>query len=162
VFRRGFNPGPAVLEANGFLWVGPFQNRSDEFLNSPLANLATVAQRWPITNASGNAVITLTNGQKYYFQLLFKEGTGGDYTSVAWKGGDADPINGDPEIPVRFDVIWRDALISRATDEPNGFGGQLVNFTVSVLSLEILSTPPNSAFSSTRIATTRYHRRNWQ
>src|SRR5438445_257678 len=75
VFRRGFNPGPVALEANGFLWVGPFENRSDQFLNSPRANLATVAQRWPTTNAAGNAVIRLTANQKYYFELLFKEGS---------------------------------------------------------------------------------------
>jgi len=104
IFRRGFNPGPAVLATNNFEWVGPFQNRSDQFLNSPLANLVgAVTNRWPTTNASGNAVINLTANQSYYFQLLFKEGGGGENAGVAWKkAGDPDPANNDPEIPGTF------------------------------------------------------------
>ena len=105
VFRRGFNPGPEVLQQNGFQWVGPFQNRSDEFLNSPLANLATPEQRWPVTDTEGNAVITLNASQKYYFELLFKEGSGGENTGVAWKkAGEPDPVNGatGTEIPKEF------------------------------------------------------------
>ncbi len=103
VFRRGFNPGAAVLQANGFQWVGPFQNRSDEFLHSPLTNLLTAGQAWPTTDANGNAVINLKANQKYYFELLYVEGTGGENTGVAWKkAGDPDPANGDPEIPGDF------------------------------------------------------------
>jgi hypothetical protein len=99
VFRRGFNPGPTVMAQNGFEWVGPFQNRSDQFLNSPLTNLVAAGQSWPTTNASGNAVINLTANQKYYFELLYKEGSGGENTGVAWKkASDPDPANGDPEI----------------------------------------------------------------
>jgi len=74
VFRRGYNPGPVVLAGNGFQWVGPFENRSDQFLNSPRTNLlVSAADKWPTTDGGGNAKINLVAGQKYYFELLFKE-----------------------------------------------------------------------------------------
>src|SRR5262245_44497956 len=144
VFRRGFNPGPAVLEANGFLWVGPFENRSDEFLTSARANLATPAQRWPTTNASGNAVINLTANQSYYFQLLYKEGGGGENTGVAWKKAtDLDPAIGDPEILGAFlSVVWSDALTFRL--QPQGqtvSEGQIVTFTADVIGVPGDSDP---------------------
>lgn len=96
VFRRGHNPGPDVMAANGFQWVGPFENRSDEFLNSPRTNLLTgPSQAWPTINAGGNAVINLKANQPYYFELLYTEGTGGENTGVAWKKAtDPDPENG--------------------------------------------------------------------
>jgi hypothetical protein len=100
--RRGTKPDNATLEANGFNWVGPFENRSDEFLNSPRTNLLTgTSQPWPQTDANGNAVIHLLANQKYYFELLYNEGSGGENTGVAWKKvGDPDPENGvaDTEI----------------------------------------------------------------
>lgn len=103
VFRRGTDPGDAVMAGNGFQWVGPFENRSDEFLHSPRTNLLTgPEQAWPTKDAGGNAVINLTANQKYYFELLYNEGTGGENTGVAWKkAGDPDPENGvaGTEIP---------------------------------------------------------------
>lgn len=104
VFRRGHNPGADVLASNGYQWVGPFENRSDQFLNSPRVDLLKgPTERWPTTNSSGNAVIHLTANQHYYFQLLYIEGTGGENTGVAWKKAtDADPNNGDPEIAGEF------------------------------------------------------------
>ena len=104
VFRRGHNPGPDVMATNGFEWVGPFENRSDQFLKSPRTNLLTGASvPWPNTDATGNAVIHLLAGTKYYFELLYNEGTGGENTGVAWKKAtDPDPANNDPEIPGDF------------------------------------------------------------
>lgn len=137
VFRRGRNPGPDVLLTNGFQWVGPFQNRSDEFLNSPSTNLlASAAQRWPTTDGNGNAVINLVANQKYYFQYLFKEGGGGDNAGVAWKkAGDPDPLNGDPEIQSPFlSVISSDTLTIRTQPTNTTVSeGQIVNFRVDVL-----------------------------
>lgn len=125
--------------------VGPFENRSDEFLTSPLSNLvASAAQRWPTTDANGNALITLTNGQKYYFQYLFKEGGGGDNAGVAWKkASDPDPLNGDPEIPGQFlSVIWPDSL-SFQTQPTNQTvsEGQIVNFQAVALGVPGDSDP---------------------
>jgi len=137
VFRRGHNPGPAVMEANGFLWVGPFENRSDEFLNSPRTDLLTgPSERWTTTNASGNAVIHLTAGQPYYFQLLFKEGTGGENTGVAWKkASDPDPANNDPEIPGDFlSVDYGTSLTFQTQPQSQTVSkNQPVSFTVFVV-----------------------------
>lgn len=104
VMRRGYNPGPDVLATNGFQWVPPFENRSDEFLNSPRTNLLTgPSEAWPNKDTNGNAVIHLTASQKYYFEILYNEGTGGENTGVAWKKAtDPDPANGDPEISGGF------------------------------------------------------------
>ncbi len=145
VYRRGRNPGPDVLLTNGFVWVGPFQNRSDEFLNSPATNLlASPAQSWPTKDVNGNAVINLVANQKYYFQYLFKEGGGGDNAGVAWKKAtDPDPVNGDPEIPGQFlSVIWPDAL-SFQTQPTNQTvsEGQLVNFQAVALGVPGDSDP---------------------
>jgi len=115
IFRRGFNPGPSVMATNNFEWVGPFENRSDQFLNSARANLA-VTNRWPSTNASGNAVINLTANQSYYFELLFKEGGGGENAGATWKkASDADPANNDPEIPGSFLKVTHPNVVSFQT-----------------------------------------------
>ena len=80
-----------------------FENRSDQFLTSARSNLASINQRWPTTNASGNAVINLVQNQRYYFELLYKEGSGGENTGVTWKkASDPDPAIGDPEIQGKF------------------------------------------------------------
>src|SRR5262245_38544131 len=72
VFRRGHNPGPTEMQANGFVWVGPFENRSDQFLNSPRTNLLTgTSVAWPTKDAGGNAVIHLNANEKHYFELLY-------------------------------------------------------------------------------------------
>lgn len=144
VYRRGSNPGAAVLESNGFEWVGPFENRSDQFLTSPRANLASAEQRWPTTNASGNAVITLNANQKYYFELLFKEGSGGENAGVAWKkASDPDPANNDPAIPGEFlSVTWTNALSFKTQPQSQTVQeGQIVNFSAEVVGIPGDSDP---------------------
>lgn len=111
VMRRGYKPSNDVLAGNNYQWVGPFENRSDQFLNSPRTNLLTstaeaypgtaLSAPWPNKDASGNAVIHLTANTKYYFEVIYNEGTGGENTGVAWKKvSDPDPENGvtDSEI----------------------------------------------------------------
>ncbi|MFO1497165.1 MAG: PA14 domain-containing protein [Verrucomicrobiota bacterium] len=44
--------------------------------------------QWPTTNTAGGAKITLTKGQAYYIEGLFKEGTGGDNLAVAAQAPD--------------------------------------------------------------------------
>lgn len=144
VFRRGSNPGPEVMAQNGYLWVEPFENRSDQFLNSPRANLAGDTQQWPNTDASGNAVINLTANQKYYFELLYVEGSGGENTGVAWKkAGDPDPNNGDPEITGEFlSVNHVDTLTFMTQPQSQTVPqGQPTAFTVSVLGVPGDSDP---------------------
>src|SRR5262249_15864672 len=108
---------------------------SDQFLTSARANLATAAQRWPTTNAGGNAVINLTANQNYYFELLYKEGGGGENTGVAWKkASDPDPSNGDPEIQGAFlSVIWADGPTFRIQPQSQTVPeGQIVTFAADV------------------------------
>jgi hypothetical protein len=147
VFRRGFNPGAAALEANNFEWVGPFQNRSDEFLKSALASLATT-NRWPTTNATGNAVIKLTANQSYYFELLFKEGSGGENAGVTWKkAGDPDPANGDPEIPGSFLKVTHPSTISFQTQPQSQTVAQAQTVTFTASALGIPGDSDQSAFT---------------
>ena len=55
---------------------------------------AFAGTKWP----SGNT-ISLKAGQKYYTQLIYKEGGGGDEGQATWKlASDADPINGDASL----------------------------------------------------------------
>jgi hypothetical protein len=58
--------------------------RSDQFATS----------EWPTPNA-----ITLTQGNKYYIEVLHTEGGGGDNVGVNWTlPGGSDPLDGDPPI----------------------------------------------------------------
>jgi hypothetical protein len=137
VFRRGYNPGPAAMEANNYQWVGPFENRSDQFLNSPRKDLLTGSSvPWPNTDASGNAVINLTANRKYYFELLYTEGSGGENTGVAWKkASDPDPANLDPEIPGDFLSVTHGTTLTfmKQPQSQTVPQGQPVAFTVDVL-----------------------------
>jgi hypothetical protein len=92
VYRRG-----QVNEADPFgPWVGPFENRSDQFLTSArYTSTFSAYDPWPTTDANGNAKITLQAGQRYYFEVLHQEGTGGDRAQVTFKlATETDPANG--------------------------------------------------------------------
>ncbi len=140
IFRRGFNPGPAVLEANGYQWVGPFQNRSDQFLHSPLTNMLGSFPQvpWPTTDANGDALIHLAANQSYYFELLYKEGSGGENTGVAWKKAtDPDPANGDPEIQGTFlSVDWTNVVTFKTQPQSQTVAvNQPVTFSVYAIGI---------------------------
>jgi hypothetical protein len=62
--------------------------RSDQFTGN----------QWP------GGTITLTVGQRYYFEVLQKDGGGDDHSAIAWKlASAADPADGDP--PIQSDVL---------------------------------------------------------
>ena len=111
----------------------PYENRSDEFLQSPQNTaLDTTAPRWPTLDLNGKPIISLTAGQKYFFRLNFIEGSGGAHAEVAWKKStDPDPANGSPEIPAAvLSVEYTDTLSFKV--QPTNvttFEGQVVNFT---------------------------------
>ena len=111
----------------------PFENRSDEFLQSPQnAALDTTAPRWPTLGLDGKPIISLTAGQKYFFRLNFIEGSGGAHAEVAWKKStDPDPANGSPEIPAAvLSVEYTDTLAFKVKPtNVTTFEGQVVNFT---------------------------------
>jgi hypothetical protein len=94
VYRRG-----QVNDADPFgPWVGPFENRSDQFLTSArYSSTFTAYTPWPTVDGNGNAQITLQAGERYYFEVFHQEGTGGDRAQVTFKapGETADPANGD-------------------------------------------------------------------
>jgi hypothetical protein len=98
VYRRGV-PDPADPYAP---WIGPFENRSDQFLTSDRAinqNLEgnrpfTDITTWPTQDATGNAKITLTAGQRYSFTLYHSEPEGGQSCATFKLAGEADPVNG--------------------------------------------------------------------
>jgi hypothetical protein len=46
----------------------------------------TNAREWTKYSTQQSAAIQLTAGQKYYIEVLHKEGTGGDNVAVAWQG----------------------------------------------------------------------------
>lgn len=93
VYRRG-----QVNEADPFgPWVGPFENRSDQFLTSArYASTFSAYTPWPTVDGTGNAKITLQAGQRYYFEVFHQEGSGGDRAQVTFKapGETTDPANG--------------------------------------------------------------------
>lgn len=69
-------------------------------------NIASVsgyrsARAW---NSGGqSAAITLTAGQRYYIEILHKEGGGGDHCAVAWrKPGEVVPVNGSAPISSQY------------------------------------------------------------
>src|SRR5688572_15996067 len=64
----------------------PYENRSDEFLQSPQnAILDTATPRWPTLDAQGRPIIHLQANVPYAFRLNFVEGSGGAHAGVAWK-----------------------------------------------------------------------------
>jgi hypothetical protein len=139
VYRRG-----QVNDADPFgPWVGPFENRSDEFLTS--ATVATLrggidtSNPWPTTDADGNAVISLTAGERYYFEVYHQEGGGGDRAQVTFKlEGAADPANGT-ESAMRGNLIgavvdpssFPPTITSRPTNSYNFNKGDTLTFSVT-------------------------------
>lgn len=80
------------------------ENRSDKFAGT----------EWPT-----GAKITLTAGKKYFAQLIYKEGGGGDNGAVAWKkAGTPDPANGSS--PISGDVL--SAFIDPNSGKPSILG----------------------------------------
>jgi hypothetical protein len=60
------------------------QNRSDQFPGT----------QWPTGNT-----INLTAGQRYYAEILYSEGGGGDNAAITWKlAGEPDPAPGSPAL----------------------------------------------------------------
>jgi hypothetical protein len=81
VYRRGDTAGN-----------GPFENRSDQYADTEWASGAT---------------ISLTAGERYYLEVIFKEGGGGDNAGALWKlASAADPTNGAPGISGAVIGTW--------------------------------------------------------
>lgn len=101
-------PGGDDAKRRGdLLGGGPFENRSDELLTSQraingtglLAGLLPTGDGvdpdpWPTVDANGNAVISLTAGKRYAFQLWHVEGDSGRAEATFKYAGEPDPANG--------------------------------------------------------------------
>jgi hypothetical protein len=107
--REWTGPGGDTAKRRGDgTGLGPFENRSDELLTSMRAINGTGLpfaggplspadgqdpEPWPTTNVSGNAVITLTAGQRYAFQMWHQEFDNGRFEATFKFEGEADPTN---------------------------------------------------------------------
>jgi hypothetical protein len=89
-----------ATDDNGELWLSTDDTPENLVLIATESNWSGARDWTP--NANGEDVsdpIALQAGVKYYAELLYKEGTGGDNGGVAWKlEGAADPAVGSPPI----------------------------------------------------------------
>ena len=105
--REWTGPGGDTAKRRGDgLGGGPFENRSDQLLTSTRAINGTGLlsgllppdgsdpDPWPTVDGAGNAVIWLTNGVKYSFQLWHVEGDSGRAEATVKMAGAPDPANG--------------------------------------------------------------------
>jgi hypothetical protein len=65
----------------------------------------TAARQWNKSDRQESSPIWLTAGEKYYIEVLHKEGTGDDHVAVAWQGPylDQQIIDGSDLSPVNTD-----------------------------------------------------------
>ncbi len=81
---------------NSELWLS---NSADPAGKSLIASVSswTNSREWTKFSSQQSSPRTLTAGQKYYVEVLHKEGTGGDNVAVGWQGPG---ITGDAERPI--------------------------------------------------------------
>jgi hypothetical protein len=133
---------------------GPFENRSDEFLTSaraasgnglpggPVVAEGLDPEPWPTTDANGNAVITLTAGTRYAFQLWHQEFDGGRLEATFKFAGEPDPANGTvSRITSGLIGAYVDptSLLPVITVQPTNVNftiGGTINFSVAATSLQ--------------------------
>jgi hypothetical protein len=65
------------------LWLSPSKNPSAKTRICTVDGWTTVGQ-WDKYPTQRSAVIPLTAGQSYYFEIYHREGSGGDHLAVAW------------------------------------------------------------------------------
>jgi hypothetical protein len=70
---------------SGELWLSTSDNPANA-ARIAYVNSWTNSREWTKYTTQQSAAITLTAGQKYYIEVLQKEGTGGDNVAVAWQG----------------------------------------------------------------------------
>ena len=67
------------------LWLSTDGTVTNAALIAEVSNW-TDSRQWDKYPEQESAAISLTAGQKYYIEVLHKEGTGGDHIAVAWSG----------------------------------------------------------------------------
>jgi hypothetical protein len=129
---------------------GPFENRSDEMLTSQRALNGTGLlsgvtpadgldpDPWPTVDGNGNAVISLTVGQRYYIQLWHRETDSGRAEITYKYSGELDPTNGSASritsavIGSWVDPIGFPPVITTQPTNINFNVGDTLNFNVVV------------------------------
>jgi hypothetical protein len=67
------------------LWLSTNGNPANAIMIASVPGY-TNSRQWTKYTEQTSTAITLSAGQKYYIEVLHKEGTGGDHVAVAWSG----------------------------------------------------------------------------
>ena len=70
---------------NSQLWLSTSGNPANTMMIASVPGY-TNSRQWDKYSQQQSSAITLTAGQKYYIEVLHKEGYGGDNVAVAWSG----------------------------------------------------------------------------
>ncbi len=95
----GFYVFYVASDDQGALYLSPDANPENKTLIASVPS-ATSLRQWNLSASQQSAPIWLVAGQSYYVEAQMKEGSSGDFVSVAWQlpGGSA-PTNGAAPIP---------------------------------------------------------------
>jgi len=141
---------------SGELWLSTGDNPANA-ARIAYVNGWTNSREWTKYTTQQSASITLTAGQKYYIEVLQKEGTGGDNVAVAWQGPGISQsvIAGSylsPFVPQQGDTI----SINAGGGETGNFiadayfsGGSTYTNTATIDMSQIPSNPPPTAIFNT-------------
>ena len=94
---------------NSELWLSTSADPAAKTLIASVTSW-TNSREWTKYSSQQSSARTLTAGQKYYIEVLQKEGTGGDNIAVGWQGpgitGDAErPIPGSRLVPYELGLL---------------------------------------------------------
>jgi hypothetical protein len=94
---------------NSELWLSTGADPAAKTLIASVTSW-TNSREWTKYSSQQSSARTLTAGQKYYIEVLQKEGTGGDNVAVGWQGpgitGDAErPIPGSRLVPYELGLL---------------------------------------------------------
>lgn len=116
---------------NSELWLSTSANPADKTLIASV-NGYTNSREWTKYPSQQSSSRTLTAGQKYYIEVLHKEGTGGDNCAVGWQGPG---ISGETERPIPTSRLlpWTGGTQNYSlTISNNGNGSTIPSGTLTV------------------------------
>lgn len=123
-------------------WMSPDSNPANRVLLRSAVTCCTANSVNPVTNA-------LVAGQSYYIELLYKEGTGGDYGRVVVKHiGDPTnpdiltPISGGQFLSTLADPVGAFVTITQQPTNQTRLPGQTAAFSVQATGLIATGTAP--------------------
>ncbi|MBN1601843.1 MAG: hypothetical protein JW915_09550 [Chitinispirillaceae bacterium] len=137
---------------NSELWLSTSADPAGKSLIASVSGW-TGSREWTKYSSQQSSARTLTAGQKYYIEVLQKEGTGGDNVAVGWQGPG---ITGDAERPIPMSRLlpWTgeaQTYTLTVSNDGNGTTTPSGNVTVNA----------GSATSIAATAATNYVFRSW-